>query len=161
MGTLQSVSNDPPAAGAIVGPDGGGANRVLALEPPPLPAAVATAPPINKVTIISAAIILALFTWLFQYMVTAGVSHEHWDRLIALYNSVQAIVAAAVGALLGAQVSAGQATVARAAADEARQRAVRLETNIKGFQNDLARAGGASESAGRDRLLTRAMTLLH
>lgn len=161
MGTLESVSNDPPAAVAVVSPDGAAANQVHAPEATQIPAAVATAPPANKVTIISAAIILALFTWLFQYMVTAGVSHEHWDRLIALYNSVQAIVAAAVGALLGAQVSAGQATVARAAAAEARQRAVRLETNIKGFQTDLARAGSASESAGRDRLLTRAMALLH
>lgn len=160
MGKLQSVSNDPqlpePVAGLAAVREEGQKPADLSAHSRPSSA--------NIVTIVAAAVILTLFTWLFYFMVTNGVSSAHWDRLIALYNSVQTIVAAAVGALLGAQVSAGQATVARAAAEDSRQRAAKLETNIKGFQTDIARSGSVSEStgaAGRERLLIRAMTLLH
>lgn len=169
MGTLQSVSNDTPVVAPR--PPDPVVTRTAAVvvpiterraEPATIPAA--PRPPVNVVTIVSAIAILGLFAWLFGFMLDRGVPSKDWDRYLALYNSVQSIVAAAVGALLGAQVSAGQAVVARAEGTVAKQRADRLEGNIKSFQADVAQAGRGAESgdlASHERLLARAMTLLH
>jgi hypothetical protein len=170
VGTLQSVSNDPPVVAGAVQPDLVVTGTDTAVIPVVVPRSepsippVGPKPPLNVVTIVSAIAILGLFAWLFGFMLDRGVPSKDWDRYLALYNSVQSIVAAAVGALLGAQVSAGQAVVARAEGTAAKQRADKLEGNIKSFQADVARAAPGAESgdlSSRERLLARAMALLH
>ncbi|MEG3125985.1 hypothetical protein [Sphingomonas sp. GB1N7] len=170
MGTLASVSNDLPegAAPAVssVAVDSRDVASVPVVESPVVvPAtAVAPKPPVNVVTIVTAIAILALFAWLFAVMLDRAVPSKDWDRYLALYNSVQSIVAAAVGALMGAQVSAGLAVVARAEGAASKQRVERLEGNIKSFQADVVNGGAASESGdltSRTRLLARAIALLH
>ncbi len=170
MGTLESVSNDlpggaAPAVSSLVVASREVASMPIVESPAAAPAtAVAPKPPVNAVTIVTAIAILALFAWLFAVMLDRAVPSKDWDRYLALYNSVQSIVAAAVGALMGSQVSTGLALVARAEGAASKQRVERLEGNIKSFQADVVNGGVASESGdltSRTRLLVRAMALLH
>ncbi len=170
MGSLQSVSNDPPVtlpkgdADPIVNKLGPAILPVVQSPTWPLTTPALPKPPSNAVTVVSAVVILGLFAWLFGFMLDSGVPSKDWDRYLALYNSVQSIVAAAVGALLGAQVSAGQAMVARAEGNAAKQRADKLEGNIKSFVVDVAQAAPGAESGdltSRERLLAQAMALLN
>lgn len=173
MGNLQSVSNDPPVvvapaparpevARAIVPMDQSGVGNPRPV--PPVPVGATPKSPVNLVAIVTAALILGLFAWLFDFMLETGVPSKDWDRYIALFNSVQSIVAAATGALLGAQVSAGQAVAAKAEGAVAKARADRLESNIKSFQADVAKSrltAEAGDPGATERLLARTMTLLH
>ena len=167
MRKLQSVSNDPAtkATLSIAVPVAMTKTTNPTPAPNPTPTPIVRNEQNNTVVIVSAAVILSLFCWLFWYMVTKGIgSVDHWDRLVALYNSVQTIIVAAVGALLGTQVSAGQLAAARTSGDEAQQRARKLETNIKAFQADISSAVRTAESGvvvSPDGLVARAMTLLH
>lgn len=66
--------------------------------------------------------VVGAFSLLCWYVVTAGVSFEapNWDRLMVVFNSVQAMAAAAVGALLGTTVQQARVDAAegRAKANE-------------------------------------------